>query len=204
LRSVVADVLVQRPVRLVAVPRIDEERLARVAAHLQDRAGAGAEVGAVGRDRLADTTHPAGDVHLGRGLADVGDGGGDRGYAFDLVVVLLTLDAVVFDVADQLGRFTEKLKELQPGYWKEIQVHDVLWTAGDMLAIRLLNEVTDIFDKAKRRLLGDWYDVTPELASQALRLATDKTGVSTFTHAEMLDKVRAVRRRRIEAAIRNA
>jgi hypothetical protein len=98
----------------------------------------------------------------------------------------------------------DKLTELQPGYWKQLQVHEVLWTVGDMLAIRLLNEAAEILDKAKRRLLGDWYDVTPELAQQTLRLASGKTSTQTFTHVEMLDKVRAVRRSRIEAAIRNA
>lgn len=96
--------------------------------------------------------------------------------------------------AKQLG---EKLKELQPGCWKELQVHDVAWTVGDMLAVRLLNETAGILDKAKRRLTGDWFDVTPEFAKQALRLATEKTGLPTFTHAEMLDKVRAERKRRI-------
>src|SRR5205823_4876474 len=60
--------------------------------------------------------------------------------------------------AKQLG---EKLKELQPGCWKELQVHDVAWTVGDMLAVRLLNETTGMLDKAKRRLAGDWFDVTP-------------------------------------------
>lgn len=96
--------------------------------------------------------------------------------------------------AKQLG---EKLKELQPGCWKELQIHDVAWTVGDMLAIRLLNETAGILDKAKRRLTGDWFDVTPEFAQQALRLAAEKCGVPTFTHADMLDKVRAERKRRI-------
>jgi hypothetical protein len=98
----------------------------------------------------------------------------------------------------------DKLAELQPGSWKQLQVHEVVWTAGDMLAVRLLNEVAGVLDKAKRRLLGDWYDVTPELAQQALRFATDKTGVQTFTHAEMLDRVRAERKRKIDLAIKNA
>ena len=98
----------------------------------------------------------------------------------------------------------EKLAELQPGSWKQLQVHEVAWTAGDMLAVRLLNEMTGVLDKAKRRLLGDWFDVTPELAQQALRFATDKTGVPTFTHTEMLDRVRAERKRRIELAVKNA
>jgi hypothetical protein len=101
-------------------------------------------------------------------------------------------------------QLNEKLKELQPGYWKQLQVHEVLWTAGDLLAIRLLHEATETFEKAKRRLLGEWYDVTPGLAQQTLRLATSRTGVQTFSHTEMLDRVRAERKRQIEAAIRRA
>ncbi|TYO65461.1 hypothetical protein FXV83_16125 [Bradyrhizobium hipponense] len=97
----------------------------------------------------------------------------------------------------------DKLVDLQPGCWKELQVHDVRWTAGDMLAIRLLNEATALLDKAKRRLTGDWFDVTPEFAQQILRFAADKSGIPTFSHAEMLDKVRAARRSRIEAAMKS-
>lgn len=98
----------------------------------------------------------------------------------------------------------EKLAELQPGYWKQLQVHDVLWTAGDMFAVRLLGEVTGLLDGAKRRLTGDWFDITPELAKQTFAIAQQKSGVSTFTHADMLDKVRAERKRRIELAVKNA
>ena len=98
----------------------------------------------------------------------------------------------------------EKLSELQPGCWKELQIHDAVWTAGDMLAVRLLNEAAALLEKAKRRLTGDWYDVTPEFAQQILRFATDKSGVPIFTHAEMLDTVRAVRKKRIEDAIERA
>jgi hypothetical protein len=39
-------------------------------------------------------------------------------------------------------------------------------------------EITGIFDKAKRRLTGDWFDVTPEAAQQTLRFATEKTGAA--------------------------
>lgn len=98
----------------------------------------------------------------------------------------------------------EKLAELQPGCWKELQVHDVVWTPGDITAVRLLGEATALLDKAKRRLTGDWYDVTPEYAQQVLRFATDRSGVPHFTHAEMLDRVRAERKRRIDLAVKSA
>jgi hypothetical protein len=96
----------------------------------------------------------------------------------------------------------DKLAELQPGSWKQLQVHEVVWTAGDMLAVRLLNEMTGVLDRAKRRLLGDWFDVTPEFAEQVMRLASDKLNVPTFSHGDMLQKVRAVRKSRIDAAVK--
>ncbi|XIA62009.1 hypothetical protein ACFIOY_20155 [Bradyrhizobium sp. TZ2] len=48
----------------------------------------------------------------------------------------------------------------------------------------------------------DGFEVTPELAHQAIRLASHKLNLSTFTHTEMLTNLRDVRQKRIEAAIR--
>lgn len=98
----------------------------------------------------------------------------------------------------------DRMQDLQLGCWKELQIHDIVWTAGDMLAIRVFNEVVSLFDQGKRRLTGDWFDVTPEFATQAIRLATNKTNIPTFSHVDMLDKVRDVRKKRIDAAIRQA
>lgn len=97
----------------------------------------------------------------------------------------------------------DKLQALQLGSWKELQIHDILWTPGDMIATRLFSEVVSILDKARRRLNGDWFDITPEFAQQAIRLASGKLTAVTFTHNEMLEKVRAVRKGRIEAAVRS-
>jgi len=98
--------------------------------------------------------------------------------------------------------WARQMKELQLGCWKDLQIHDIIWTAGDMLAIRLFNEAVAVLDKAKRRLASDWFDVTPEFASQVIRLATDKLTIPTFSHGDMLQKVRAIRRSRIDAAVR--
>ena len=96
----------------------------------------------------------------------------------------------------------DRMKELQLGCWKDLQIHDIIWTAGDILAIRLFNDVAATFDKAKRRLTGDWFDVMPEHAQQAMRLASDKLTVPSFSHGDMLQKVRAIRKSRIDAAVR--
>jgi hypothetical protein len=95
----------------------------------------------------------------------------------------------------------DRMAALQLGNPKELVLHECIWTAGDMLAIRIFNETAAVFDKAKRRLMSDWFDVTPELAQQAIRLATDKLKVPTFSHGDMLRKVRAVRKSRIDAAV---
>jgi hypothetical protein len=95
----------------------------------------------------------------------------------------------------------DRMSALQLGSWKELQIHDIVWTAGDMLAIRVFNDVAGFLDKAKRRLTGDWFDVTPDLAQQAIRLSSDKLAVPTFSHGDMLRKVRAIRKNRIDAAV---
>jgi hypothetical protein len=98
----------------------------------------------------------------------------------------------------------DRMNALQLGNPKELQIHEIVWTAGDMLAIRVANEATALFDKAGRRLFGDWFDVTSEFAQQAIRISAQKAGVPTFTHGEMLEKIRETRKRRIEAAIKHA
>jgi hypothetical protein len=96
----------------------------------------------------------------------------------------------------------DRMHDLQLGCWKELQIHHIVWTAGDLLATRVHGEATALLDKARRRLTGDWFDVTPEYATQAIRLATDKLTIPTFSHGEMLEKIRTVRRAKIEAAVR--
>lgn len=98
----------------------------------------------------------------------------------------------------------DRMEALQLGCWKDLQIHDIAWTVGDMLAMRITSAAHDILDKAKRRLSGDWFDVTPEFASQLIRLAAEKSNIPTFSHVEMLDRVRSERKRKIEAEFKKA
>src|SRR3954452_22435266 len=59
---------------------------------------------------------------------------------------------------------------LQPGSWKELTVHHVIWTTNDMFAKRIYADTAALLDKSNRRMTGDWFDVTPEFATQAIRL----------------------------------
>ena len=94
------------------------------------------------------------------------------------------------------------MQELQLGSWKQLSIHHLVWTIGDMLAIRLLNDVTKMVDK--RRLHGDWFDITSDLGVNAIRIAAERQPFPTLSHTEMLAKVRQIRKEKIEAAVRGA
>jgi len=96
----------------------------------------------------------------------------------------------------------DRMQELQLGSWKELSIHHLVWMVGDMLAIRLLNDVTKLVDQ--RRLHGDWFDITADLGTNAIRIAAERQPFQTFSHTEMLAKVRQIRKDRIEAAVRGA
>ncbi len=96
----------------------------------------------------------------------------------------------------------DRMQQLQLGSWKELTIHQIVWTVGDMLAVRLLQDTIALVEK--RRLYGDWFDVTADLGKQAILVAADKQVVPTFSHTEMLEKVRRLRKGRIDAAVRGA
>ncbi|WP_316207476.1 hypothetical protein [Bradyrhizobium sp. SZCCHNR3118] len=98
----------------------------------------------------------------------------------------------------------ETLRTLQKGSWKELQIHHIAWTRGDLVASRIADEAAAMLDRGGRRLVGSWFDVTAELGIQAINIATGKTGITTVTHGEMLEQVRRIRRERIEKAIKRA
>jgi len=96
----------------------------------------------------------------------------------------------------------DRMQELQLGSWKQLSIHHLVWSIGDMLAIRLLNDVTKMVDK--RRLHGDWFDITSDLGVNAIRIAAERQPFPTLSHTEMLAKVRQIRKEKIEAAVRGA
>jgi hypothetical protein len=104
----------------------------------------------------------------------------------------------------RIGASTNLLKRiecLQPGSWKELMVHHVIWTANDVLASRIAADTATLLDLANRRMTGDWFDVTSELAVQAIRIAAGKAGIPTLSHSEVLDQVRSIRQHRLDNGI---
>jgi hypothetical protein len=80
-------------------------------------------------------------------------------------------------------------------------VHHVIWTANDVLASRIAADTAALLDKSNRRMTGDWFDVTPELAAQAIRIVAEKAGIPTLSHGEALERVRNIRQHRLDNGI---
>lgn len=87
------------------------------------------------------------------------------------------------------------------GSWKELQIHHIVWTAGDLLATRIHADATAMLDRSKRGLTGDWFDLTPEYATQAIRLAAANLNIPTFSPGEMLERISPIGRAKIDAAV---
>src|ERR1700681_4592165 len=82
----------------------------------------------------------------------------------------------------------------------EHHIHHIVWTAGDLLARRVTKEAAALL--ASRRLDSGKYDVPPDLAGQAIYIAAEKCGISTFSHDDMLTRVRTLRQHRIDKIVR--
>jgi hypothetical protein len=48
---------------------------------------------------------------------------------------------------------------VQNSNWKELKLHEILWTAGEPIAHRLEREIKAILEGAGRGLRGDWYEM---------------------------------------------
>ncbi|WLB84981.1 hypothetical protein [Bradyrhizobium elkanii] len=95
----------------------------------------------------------------------------------------------------------KRIECLQPGNWEPLKIHHAIWTTNEAFAVRIFNDAAALFDKANRRLVGDWFDVTPEFAVQAIRLAGEKANIPMLSHDGLLEKVRAIREGRLNNGI---
>lgn len=99
------------------------------------------------------------------------------------------------------GDLKQRMRKVQHGYWKPIEIHHIVWVQGEFAAVRLLEETFALLGKSGRRLLGDWFDITPEFAEQAIKIASKKAGVTISSHLSMIDAVTRERQRRIDDAV---
>jgi hypothetical protein len=81
-----------------------------------------------------------------------------------------------------------RFNSLQNDHWRELKVHEITWTLGRHFAVRLEGEIQSILKKAGRHLRGGWFDVPLNLMMGAFQVATDRSGVETFTNAELMER----------------
>lgn len=91
----------------------------------------------------------------------------------------------------------DQLSFMQIDAWSEMVLHDLVWVPDAEIARRVMREAVAPLDRSGRRLRGDWFDVTPELFSGALRLAVRKVGCRAIDHSGLLARVAEIRERRL-------
>lgn len=96
----------------------------------------------------------------------------------------------------------QRLLPIQSGYWQDLICHHIAWTAGPPLARRLVEELHRLFDISGRRLKGDWFDVPVEMMRPSFEVACNNLRLETFSHGEMIEKVKAIREKRIQSTMR--
>jgi hypothetical protein len=95
-----------------------------------------------------------------------------------------------------------RFSQLQNAHWKQLKIHEITWTVGRPLAIRLETEIHRILREKGRQIRGTWYDVPLNLMMGVFQLATDREKIPTFTHEGMLERFAEARDRRAQNAVR--
>jgi hypothetical protein len=95
-----------------------------------------------------------------------------------------------------------RLYNIQAEHWRPIIVHEIVWTAGSLLANALEIEIYRLLDKANRRIRGAWFDVPVEMIVPTFQVATDNLKMKTFTHRQMLDDISLRREHQIASALK--
>lgn len=67
---------------------------------------------------------------------------------------------------------------------EEVYLHEVFWLPGKPLALRVEKAVHAMLDKAGARIRGEWFDVLPSLAAQAVRHVIDNQGLKALSADE--------------------
>lgn len=99
------------------------------------------------------------------------------------------------------AKLPEKLAELQAGSWLPLAFHEVAWTMGPPLAMRLKGEIHRRLDARGLRLQGDWFAVSVDEILPVYQQATDALGLKTWTHAQMVQHVHELRERRLRKEV---
>lgn len=78
-----------------------------------------------------------------------------------------------------------RLSGLQVGNWIEMFIHYNVWVADMMLARRIEQACHRILDKAKKRLIGEWFDITPEWAKKVIWYSGREQNIPLYTNRDV-------------------
>jgi len=93
---------------------------------------------------------------------------------------------------------------LQAENWQDLIAHEIVWTAGKPLARRLKAEVHRLLDGEGRRIRADWFRLERDEAWPLIKTAAATLKIPTFSHQEMMRRVRSLREDRIAQALASA
>lgn len=90
-----------------------------------------------------------------------------------------------------------RLNEMQESNWKDLKIHHVVWCPSEGLAARLQGEVYRLLDAGNRRVVRDWFDVTPEWVQRTFQVAGRNQSIPIFSNDAMIERVRATHQARV-------
>lgn len=89
------------------------------------------------------------------------------------------------------------LKQARVWSYDHMDLLSVVWCESRQAAKAVLGEIEDLLEMAYQ-IHGRWYDMTPEVAEQTIRLAADAAGVRVFDDATRKERLRQQVRREFE------
>ena len=73
---------------------------------------------------------------------------------------------------------------LQVGCWARLHIYDLLWFAGPPVALRVEAKALASMAVLGRRLRGEWFNESADVAGEHLRLAAEGLGMKWFSESE--------------------
>lgn len=94
------------------------------------------------------------------------------------------------------------LKQARTWNWESIDLLAVVWCKSRQDAKDVCAEIDEILEDVNS-IRGRWYDMTPAIAEETIRLAASAAGVAIFDDATRKERLRQEVRREVERMRRN-
>ena len=78
-----------------------------------------------------------------------------------------------------------RLSGIQTGNWIKLMVHFNVWVVDLMLARRIELACHSLLDKVKKRISGEWFDVTADWAKKVILFAGHQEKIPFYTNKDL-------------------